>query len=186
MVPLNLTHTNLFSPAHHASLLSNPPLAIPSVHSSGARTPLRHTLSTLLSFFASTYASVFGFTDGPPVHDPLCVAWLSHPELFKGKRYRVDVELVGKETAGTTVVDLWEVGRARLLMSLLPCCDSLLSLSSLLQYKKAEVDQNPSNWGRTGKNVLILEAVDVDAFWGVFQECVGRADLVSPLNKSTA
>ncbi len=117
MVPLNITHTNLFSPADNTTLLSAAtpgPAGIPSVepspHSTGARTQLRHTLSTLLNFFASTYAAVFGFCDGPPVHDPLCVAWLSHPELFKGKRYRVDVELVGKETAGTTVVDLWEVG----------------------------------------------------------------------------
>ena len=166
MVPLNITHQNLFSPADNATLLSSPAPdvvpelepATPSPHSTGARTQLRHTLSTLLNFFASTYAAVFGFHDGPPVHDPLCVAWLSHPELFEGKRYRVDVELVGKETAGTTVVDLWE-------------------------YNKAELDPSPLNWGRNGKNVFVLESVDVPAFWAVFQDCVNRADLVSPLNK---
>ncbi len=52
-----------------------------------------------------------------------------------------------------------------------------------MQYKKAEVDPSPSNWGRTGKNVFILEEVDVPAFWAVFQECVDRADKVSPLNQ---
>lgn len=55
-------------------------------------------------------ATVFGFVDGPPVHDPLCIAFLlaeSHPNLFKGKRYRVDVETAGTHTAGTTVVDLY-------------------------------------------------------------------------------
>lgn len=108
MVPLNVTHTNLFSPANNSILLATQPDLL-SVHSTGASTQLRHTLSTLLNFFAETYETVFGFSEGPPVHDPLCVAFLSHPELFKGRRCRVDVELDGEHTKGTTVVDLWEV-----------------------------------------------------------------------------
>jgi uridine nucleosidase len=107
---------------------------------------------------------VFGFTDGPPVHDPLCLAWLTHPHLFKSKRYRVDVEVAGTHTAGTTVVDLWEYRKA--------------DLTAMVDPESRE------SWGRLGKNVLVLEQVDVAAFWSLFLECVERADLESPLNKT--
>lgn len=51
------------------------------------------------------------------------------------------------------------------------------------QYRKAELDQDEANWGRTGKNVWVVEAVDVPAFWKLFEQCVASADQVSPLNK---
>ena len=119
-------------------------------------TPLRHTLSTNLIFFAEAYRAKYGFL-GPPLHDALTVAFISHPELFQGTRYRVDVVTEGI-AAGATVVDLW-------------------------QYQKDTIDQSESNWGRNGKNVLVLEKVDVDAFWRVFLEAVRVADEVCPINK---
>ncbi|GAA5889937.1 hypothetical protein JCM5296_003654 [Sporobolomyces johnsonii] len=171
MVPLNVTHTALFRTSDHNALLV-PPSALPTLPESTpavaaspsrAHTPLRHALSTLLMFFASTYASVFDFQDGPPVHDPLCIAYLAKPELFRGKRYRVDVELEGKWTAGTTSVDLWEYRK-----------------DELTEWKK-DPDSRES-WGKFGKNVFVLEELDVPAFWAIFQECVDAADKVSPLN----
>jgi uridine nucleosidase len=36
--------------------------------------PLRRMFHGLLTFFASTYANVFGISDGPPLHDPLAIA----------------------------------------------------------------------------------------------------------------
>lgn len=96
------------------------------------------------------------------MHDPLCITWLTHPHLFKSKRYRVDVEVSGTYTAGTTVVDLWDYRQADLTAMVDP--------------------ESRASWGRSGKNVLILEQVDVAAFWSVFHECVDRADHVSPLN----
>lgn len=80
--------------------------------------------------------------NGPPVHDPLCVAYLTHPELFKGKRYRVDVELAGTFTAGTTSVDLWDY-----------------RLADLTAF--AEDPSSRESWGRFGKNVWVAEEVDV-------------------------
>ncbi|GJN92195.1 hypothetical protein Rhopal_005225-T1 [Rhodotorula paludigena] len=174
MAPLNITHTAIFQTHDNAALLT-PGSALaslaettPEARASPAKahTPLRHTLSTLLNFFAATYASVFSFHDGPPVHDPLCIAYLSHPHLFRGERYRVDVELEGKYTAGTTVVDLWEYRK-----------------DELVDYK--EDPESRKSWGRLGKNVFVLEQLDVPAFWQLFQQTVDAADKVSILNKKT-
>lgn len=169
MVPLNVTHTALFSLGDNEALLQR---TTSSKFTTQARTPLRHTLSTLLGFFADTYAKVFGFTAGPPVHDPLCIAYLARPELFEGKRYRVDVELAGKHTAGTTVVDLYDYRSSESLK-----WDSADRLTAMVDPSSRE------SWGRRGKNVWVAEKVDVRGFWGVFLEAVATADLVSPLNE---
>lgn len=118
MIPLNVTHTAIFTPAHMQRL-------------DPARTPLRHTLSTLLSFFAHAYRDVFGFADGPPLHDALTIAYLARPELFKSRRQHVDVELRGEHSAGETVVDVWD-------------------------YRRSD-----DSWGKTGRNCVVAEAVDV-------------------------
>ncbi|GAA5901574.1 hypothetical protein JCM8208_001543 [Rhodotorula glutinis] len=171
MAPLNVTHTALFRHDDHKSLLV-PPSALPSLPESTpdataspakAHTPLRHTLSTLLTFFAKTYADVFAFNEGPPVHDALCIAYLARPDLFKGKRYRVDVELTGEHTTGTTVVDLWDYKKAE-----------------LVEWK--EDPESRASWGRLGKNVFVLEELDVPEFWKLFMQAVDSADKVSPLN----
>ncbi|GAA5833486.1 hypothetical protein JCM9279_001540 [Rhodotorula babjevae] len=167
LCPLNLTHTALFTPAIHRQLLEGLPSHFPptppltptngSTTLPRALTPLRHTLSTNLTFFAEAYKRKYGM-EGPPLHDALTVAFVTHPELFKGKRYRVDVELTGTHTLGATVVDLWE-------------------------YQKATLDNDEGNWGRNGKNVFILEEVDAAAFWrDVFLETVRAADAVAPVN----
>ncbi len=39
-------------------------------------------MSSTLTFFAKTYASEFGFTRGPPVHDMLAIAYIIDPTLF--------------------------------------------------------------------------------------------------------
>lgn len=118
-------------------------------------TPLRHMLSTLILFFASTYKSTFRFEDGPPLHDPLTIAYLSRPDIFKTTRYRVDVELTGTYTTGETVVDVWN-------------------------YLDLVEDDN---WGVNGKNCLVAQSVDVAAFFDTFLACVEKCDKVSPLNQ---
>ncbi|KZT05645.1 nucleoside hydrolase [Laetiporus sulphureus 93-53] len=118
-----------------------------------ASTKLRHMLWTLISFFAAAYESTFGFVDGPPLHDALTIAYVAQPDLFTCKRYRVDVELSGMHTAGETVVDIWNY-RA---------CDE--------------------TWGRSGKNCLVAEKLDVPRFFDLFLDCVARCDAVSPLNQ---
>lgn len=136
MVPLNVTHTAIITRAIHARLLSPafsviaPPSGA-SVALPKASTPLRHMLSTLVGFFTDSYRSTFGFTDGPPLHDALTIAYVARPDLFTCRRYRVDVELSGAHTAGETVVDIWNYRQ---------CDDS---------------------WGRDGKNCMVAEKLDV-------------------------
>lgn len=38
---------------------------------------------SLLTCFADTYREIFFFTDGPPLHDPIAVAFFAQPSLFK-------------------------------------------------------------------------------------------------------
>jgi uridine nucleosidase len=74
-------------------------------------TRLRTMFYELLTFFAKTYADVFGLTAGPPLHDPLAVAvLLAEAEdeetriSFDDKereRFMVDVELTNPELGRT-------------------------------------------------------------------------------------
>lgn len=74
-------------------------------------TRLRKMVHELLTFFAKTYADVFGLADGPPLHDPLAVAVLlasSDDEQTRiplddqgGERFRVEVELTEPELGRT-------------------------------------------------------------------------------------
>ncbi|KAI6100192.1 Inosine/uridine-preferring nucleoside hydrolase domain-containing protein [Pisolithus thermaeus] len=153
MVPLNVTHTAIVKQSIQTRLCAatvtqetgENDVPVPS-------TGLRLMLSSLITFFAHTYKEVFGFDYGPPLHDALTVAYVSNPNLFKGKRYRVDVELQGRHTTGETVADIWDYQQ---------CGDS---------------------WGAAGKNCLVLESLEVDRFFDVLLGCVDRCDRVSPLN----
>ncbi|KAK0526038.1 Uridine nucleosidase 1 [Tilletia horrida] len=79
MAGLNVTHTAIFTRDLHARLLKGTNMApIPA----GGPSPVRVTLSSILTFFASTYASEFGFVLGPPVHDSLALMYIIEPQLF--------------------------------------------------------------------------------------------------------
>ncbi|KAK9900088.1 Inosine/uridine-preferring nucleoside hydrolase [Cystobasidium minutum MCA 4210] len=106
-IPLNVTHQAIFHVDAHRHLLdpSSDPSATASQPLPRAITPLRHTLSTLLTFFAKTYRDVFGFAEGPPVHDALVVAYIARPQAFQQQLCRVDAELAGKHTRGALAVD---------------------------------------------------------------------------------
>jgi purine nucleosidase len=45
--------------------------------------------------------------EGGPLHDPCVIAYLLRPELFRGRKVNVEVELASSLTAGMTVVDWW-------------------------------------------------------------------------------
>ena len=72
---------------------------------------LRTMFYELLTFFAKTYADVFGLTAGPPLHDPLAVAILltevadeeTRIEFYdtEGERFMIDVDLTGPELGRT-------------------------------------------------------------------------------------
>ncbi|KAF7355650.1 IU-nuc-hydro domain-containing protein [Mycena sanguinolenta] len=154
MIPINVTHTAIVTRAIHAQLLS-PSTPVPDLSAPlpKAATNLRHTLSTLIGFFADAYKSTFGFNDGPPLHDALTVAYVSMPELFKGTRYRVDIELTGTHASGETVVDVWNY----------QACGE-------------------AGWGPGQKNCVVAQSVDLDGFFAFFHDCIRRCDTLSPLN----
>lgn len=68
-------------------------------------TPLSTTVVPLLQFFAHAYETVFAMPD-PPLHDPVAVLAVTHPELMTFVEAHVAVELSGDYTRGATVVDL--------------------------------------------------------------------------------
>jgi uridine nucleosidase len=131
MIPLNVTHKAIVTSAVHAKLMNSTAHDAPPPGAATASSQLRYTLSTLISAFREAYESVFGFMDGPPLHDALTIAYVSKPELFTGKRYRVDVELTGAHSSGQTVADV---------------------------YGYLKVDDT---WGRTGANCEVVTDLDV-------------------------
>ena len=132
MIPINVTHLAIVTKKIQCQLLA-PTVKDYTTHGGFpiAETKLRQCLSTAIAFFADAYKTVFGFNDGPPLHDALTIAYVSDPTLFKTKRYRVDVELTGAYSTGETVVDVWNYRN----------CDH--------------------TWGTTGKNCRVAESLEV-------------------------
>lgn len=157
-----------------------------------AATPLRHTLSTLISFFAESYKSTFGFELGPPLHDALTIAYVSNPELFKSTRYRVDVELTGTHTAGETVVDVWNYkrcdnswgryGKNCLVAEALKVSHSLLFFLSVLRMPFASPGPLPPIESSALELMSTQNSQQVPAFFELLFDAIGRCDKISPLN----
>jgi uridine nucleosidase len=122
-------------------------------------TVLRRILYVLVTFFASTYKTVFGLNTGPPLHDPLAVAVIlsnlnpsfakSHPGKalkfndHNGERFVVNVVTDGKH--GKDASETGQLGRTVV---------------------------EPA----TGGGVAITRGVDLDAFWDLIADCIQRAD----------
>ncbi|WP_219471312.1 nucleoside hydrolase [Nonomuraea rhizosphaerae] len=92
MIGLNVTHQALVTPQ-----------VLGRIEAIGNRTAAFGV--ELLHFYNSTYETDQGMPDGP-LHDPIAVALVARPELVTTVRTRLDVELLGTETAGATSVDL--------------------------------------------------------------------------------
>jgi purine nucleosidase len=65
----------------------------------------------MLDFYSTTYSEVYGFDQGPPVHDPCAVAQVIDDRVLSLQLACVQVETKGEWTTGMTVVDF--SGRAR-------------------------------------------------------------------------
>jgi purine nucleosidase len=68
-------------------------------------TPLARICSEWMTFFASTYRRLWGFT-APPLHDPVAVARVIDPAIVRCVDANLVIETAGVWTAGATVVDL--------------------------------------------------------------------------------
>jgi inosine-uridine nucleoside N-ribohydrolase len=93
-IPIEVTHTALVTPEVLAK--------IRAMDSSFSKVCV-----DLLTFFGDTYDRVFGFKNGPPLHDPLAILYAFAPELFETVRVRVDVEISSGFCDGRTVVDVF-------------------------------------------------------------------------------
>jgi inosine-uridine nucleoside N-ribohydrolase len=103
LVPLELTHTALVTPAVLRRLGCCCDASSP--------TPFRRMLGDLLTFFAASYKRTFAF-DHPPLHDPCAVLAALAPALFDTRRERCEVSTACSLTAGQTVLDRWrQLGR---------------------------------------------------------------------------
>lgn len=59
----------------------------------------------LLTFFGSTYKTIFSF-DSPPLHDPCAIFYCINPQAFKTVQVFLDVELGEGKCVGRTLCDL--------------------------------------------------------------------------------
>ena len=66
------------------------------------------TVKAMLEFFNRHDVEKYG-SEGGPLHDPCTVAYLVAPEIFEGKRARIDIETGSELTLGETAVDFWGV-----------------------------------------------------------------------------
>lgn len=126
---------------------------------SKAPTVIRQIFHDLLLFFASTYEKVFGLATGPPLHDPLAVAFIlsnlnpafaaTHPDhVLKfddngGERFDISIVTDGEHSKDVAVTG--QLGR---------------SIAT------------PAN----GSGVAVPRGVDLDAFWHMILQCVQLAD----------
>ena len=93
LIPLETTHTAIATQAVMSAMVSK-------------ESNFRRMLHGLVSHFARGYAEIYGFLDGPPIHDPLTIFYLLHPEVFKTKLVKVSVVLGGLAD-GETVCDIF-------------------------------------------------------------------------------
>ncbi|MFV2033948.1 MAG: nucleoside hydrolase [Halocynthiibacter sp.] len=99
MMPLDVTHKALTTPAH-----------ISGFRAMG--TKVGDMVAAWTDFFERFDKEKYG-ADGAPLHDPCVIAWLIRPELFGGRHINVEIETTSPLTRGMTVADWWRVtGRA--------------------------------------------------------------------------
>jgi purine nucleosidase len=95
MIPLDVTHRVLSTPARLAALRDLPNRCGPAA-------------AALLAGFEEARTGRFG-ERGRALHDPCVVAYLLRPDLFSGRNVNIAIETASPLTAGMTVVDWWGV-----------------------------------------------------------------------------
>lgn len=95
LVPLDATHQGLTTARRVAA-----------IRAIGTR--VAEAVALMLEFFERHDEAKYG-TDGAPLHDPMVIAWLLRPGLFRGRDCNVEVECDSPLTRGMTVIDWWRV-----------------------------------------------------------------------------
>ena len=84
MIPLQITHNAIITNEIEQRLIGN-------LDPDKPESQYRTCIKGFLNFFRETYADVFSF-DGPPLHDPVAVAYVLKPDIFVRKEYYIDIE----------------------------------------------------------------------------------------------
>ncbi|OWP04928.1 uridine nucleosidase [Marssonina coronariae] len=159
LIPLDVTHLVLATQEVQDMLNFGKPSMKAVIDGEKSCSTLRRMLVDLLTFFAKTYADVFGIVAGPPLHDPLAVAAIFDgilgveipffDTLEGGRRERYDVKVV---TEGTHEEALAGAQTGRTIVTLLP---------------------------EGVEGVKIPRGLDVSRFWDILEECLVQADEVN-------
>jgi len=131
-------------------------------------------LHDLLTFFAHTYASVFGITAGPPLHDPLAVAVLLSNLNPASTIKPSTTPLVHSNAAPTPTSALLfnDENGERFAVDVVTT-----GLHSAIESERGEVGRTVVRKLEEGEEgVCIPRGVDVSAFWGLLEGCVRRAE----------
>lgn len=166
LIPLDLTHQVIATEDVRQGLLRKPTEDKGSarLEMDAAPLTLRAMLHDLLVFFGSSYADVYGFTSGPPLHDPIAVAVLlidaCHDQRLDfddrgGERWHVDVVTDGLHSDRRD--ERGQVGRTRV--------------------RKAVVGEG---------GVRIPRGIDVKHFWAIIEGCVQRAEILLAQQRSAS
>ena len=147
LIPLDVTHQVIADIRVQQRLLHGSPHLLKSPASN-----LRQMLYDLLLFFAHTYTEVFGFTVGPPLHDPIAVAViLSH---------RTNEELQFDDRGG----ERWNV-------------DVITDgMHSTLGEHRGQLGRIVAKVAATEDGMCIPRGLDVQRFWAILEECVQQAE----------
>lgn len=92
MIPLDLTHQAMLTPAEYDKLPS-----------SGAVSSM---VRQCLSYVIERERSLYGW-NGTMLHDPCAAAYVIDSKVMRCEEYRAWIELRGEHTYGQTVVDIW-------------------------------------------------------------------------------
>ncbi|KAJ9123913.1 hypothetical protein QFC22_000703 [Naganishia vaughanmartiniae] len=159
LAPLNLTHQAIFDEGTHAQLLApgcswqeGQPMPAP-------KSEFRESLSTMLTFFRQAYIDQFGFTQGPPLHDPLCVLYLARPELLPGRWAHLSVDTSNTKRNGETTARFFTP-------------EGMFN-----RWEERERFLSSDDQGAF-PNCFVMETLDREEFMRVLLECVDRAEEV--------
>lgn len=95
LIGLNASHQAIAHPARVAAFRT-------------LGTEVGEFVAVLLDFFADHHHERYGW-DGGALHDPLTVAWLLRPGLFRTRPMFVEMDLTEGPSRGRTVADVWNV-----------------------------------------------------------------------------
>jgi len=145
--PLDLTHQLLATETVQQDLLRGQRVGEAREQPS----KVRKLFIEILTFFAQTYADVFGLVEGPPLHDPLAVAAAFLPGIFEdndGERFEIEVITDGAHGSSEEVRE----GGSR--------CGR--TVATLLP--------------KGHEGVRIPRSVDRQKMWRMIDECLARAE----------